>query len=391
MLGNGENTAFIFDRGGRYKVAQITSVESIVWDRRRDDISEATIRVANPTEECCAVLRDVAVGRHELVIYRNGDRVWEGPITRTTHTVSGMEIVAHDICHYLSRTIMRSAYDNRYSAKGSKVALVTTRMSNILLNELARKESLTPPVNILPYLTVIADPKGSKTSRYTHPYQRNVWEEMDSLAWRAGMDYTTVGRRLVLNDVHTPIGTTPTLGQAHFTSELVVTTYGMELATRTAVTDGDGHWAAVGGNDPFYGEVELLSNLYDVSVRPADPTKPTKAELKALSSSMMSQAQRNRAGRYPTPMVVRVPDNSGLDPTAPLTIDQLVGGVRIPLRVKMPCLEVQQEQKLDRMTVTQNEGGEQITVVLSPSPGTVAWDDDMEVSGDDVDEVGETV
>jgi len=387
VLGNGENIAFIFDRGGRNKIAQITPTESVKWDRRRDDISEATVKVINPSGDCCTTLNSIAVGRHELVIYRNGDRVWEGPITRTTHTSTGVEIVAHDICHYLSRTIMHSAYDNRYAKNGSKVGLVTTRMTNILLRELARKEALSPPVNILPYLTVLDSSKGAKTSRYTHAYQRTVWEEMDSLAWRAGMDYTTVGRRLILNDVHHPIGYTPLLSQAHFVDELIVTTYGMELATRTAVTDGEGHWAATGGNDPFYGEVELLANLYDVSVRPTDPTKPTAEELKAMASSMLSQAQRNRAGRYPVPVVVRIPDNSALDPSAPLTIDQLVAGVRVPLRVELPCVEIQQEQKLDRLTVTQDSKGETITVVLSPSPGSVAWDDEMETSGDDIGEV----
>jgi hypothetical protein len=384
VLGSGQNTAFIYDRGGMQRISQITPTTSVRWGRVRDDISEATVSVVSPKGDCCTALGNIAVGRHELVIFRDGDRVWEGPITRMTHGRDSVEIVAHDICHYLSRTIMRKAYDNRYAKVNSKVGLVTTRASNILLTELARRETLTPPINVLPYLTVLTHTKGAKTSRFTYPYQRTVWEELDSMAWRAGIDYTAIGRRLLINDVHDIIGKTPMLSQKDFLNDILVTTYGVELATRAAVTDGKGHWAAVGGTDPFYGEVELLSTLYDVSVSPADPTKPTKAELTALARSMTSQAQRNLAGRYPVPLVVRVPDNSPLNPNCPLTMENLVPGVRIPLRLSLSCIDIEQEQKLDKVNVEQTESGETISVTLSPSPGISPWDGDTENSGDDL-------
>jgi hypothetical protein len=386
VLGAGENVAFIYDRGGAQRLSRLGPFTSVEWSRERDAISEAIVTVVEPSGSCCDAIQNIHVGRHELVIFRDGVRVWEGPITLLTHTRTTVTIRANDICHYLSRTIMRRAYDNRYAKKNSKVALVTTRMTNILLTELARKEALDPPINVLPYLTVRTNSKGAKTSRYTKKYQKNVWEEMDSLAWRAGLDYVAVGRRLILNDVHVPLGKTPVLSQKDFLDELVVSSYGMELATRSAVTDGDGHWAAVGGVDPFYGEVELLHSLYDVSVRPADPAKPTKKELAALAKSMTSQAQRNMSGRYPTPVVVRIPDNSSLDPNTALTIDDLVPGVRVPLRVDLACLRLEQEQKLDKVTVKQDKNGESITITLSPSPGETPWDDTGESSGDDLGE-----
>jgi hypothetical protein len=384
MLGSGTNVAYLYDRGGTNRIAPLILPETIKWGRVRDGISEASLKFVTPTGACAEALSQIAVGRHEIVIFRDGERKWEGPITRTAHTRSSVQIEASDICHYLSRTAMRKAYDNRYSAKKSKVALVTTRMSNILLSELARKEAQVPPINVLPHLTVKSLKNGAKTARFTHAYQRTVWEEMDSLAWRAGMDYTVVGRRLILNDVHDPLGITPILSQGHFGEDLIVTAYGMELGTRSIVSDGEGHWAAVGGSHPFYGEVELLHDLYDVSMRPANPAKPTKAELRALTGALTSQAQRNLAGRYPVPVVARIPDNSPLSPNAPLTIDDLVPGVRIPLRAQMAALTIEQEQKLDKVTVFQDKDGEKISVTLSPSPGTAPWDDETETSGDDI-------
>jgi hypothetical protein len=38
---------------------------------------------------------------------------------------------------------------------------------------------------------------------------------------------------------------------------------------------------------------------------------------------------------------------------------------------------VEQEQKLDRIRVEQDEDGETVSVWLSPSPGTSPWEDDI--------------
>lgn len=387
MLGQGHHSAFIYDRGGRRRLGQITPATRVKWSRERDAISEAEVDVVSPEGDCCTLLGQIAVGRHELVIFRDEERVWEGPITRVDYARNSVSIFASDICWYLNRTIMRNAYDNRYSKKNSRVGLVTVRMANILLAEMARKESQTPPINVLPYLKVTNHDKGAKTSRFSHPYQRTVWEEMDSLAWRAGMDYTTIGRSLIINDVHDIIGRTPILSEAHFSEGMHITAYGAELATRAAVTDSKGHWATTGFVDDFYGEIEILSTLYDVSVQPKDPLKPTKEEIKALGESLAAQARRNLSGRWPVPKVARVPDNSRLDPGAPVTIADLVPGVRVPLRVKMSCIEMQQEQKIDRVSVEQNAEGEDVSVTLSPAPGLEpAWAENIETSGDDIGE-----
>lgn len=381
-LGVGTHRVFLYDRGGARRIAEITDLALVRWGRVRDDISSATVIVNGPSRECCAILSAIAVGRHEIVIFRNNDRVWEGPITRINWKATSVEITGHDICHYISRTIMRSAYDNRYAKKNSKVGPVTTRAQVILQNELRRKESLTPSYNILRFLDVRTTPQTTKTSRFTPPYASTVWEEMDYMAARLSLDYTVLGRRLIISDVHDLLGRSQLLTDKDFSDELIVSSYGMELATRSAVTDGEGHWAAVGGIDPFYGEVELLNNTYGEEARPANPTQPTKEEIAALVKEMTSQAQRNLSGRYPIPTVVRVPDNTQLSPSAPICINGLVPGIRVPIRTTLACLDLQQEQKLDSMTCQQDSNGESVTITLSPAPGTTPWDDSSETSGD---------
>jgi hypothetical protein len=373
VLGSGQHKAFLYDRGGLNRIAPINGLRLCRWDRYRDDISQATL-IVDPSK-CSDALKIMHTGRHEIVIYRDEERVWEGPITRRTLKAKSVEIAAHDICHYLNRTNMRNAYDNRYSTTASKVAPVTQRMEVILRNELARKETLG--YNLLSYLDVRTSALTALTSRLTLPYERNVWEEMDEMAAKNGLDYTTIGRRIVLSDVHELIGRTPMLTDKDFTDEVVLTEYGMELATISAVTDGEGRYAVVGGIDPYYGETELLHTIYGERVDFADPDNPTSDELAALSEQMVGQARRNLSGRYPTPATVRVPDGTPLAPTAPVTIADLIPGVRIPVRATQLTVTVEQEQKLDRIRVEQDEDGETVSIWLSPAPGTSPWEDDI--------------
>jgi hypothetical protein len=226
---------------------------------------------------------------------------------------------------YPYRTIARAAYNNAHP----NVTTVTERMRTMLTNELFRKERLDPPINVLPYLDIRTDSQTARTARNTKPYQMTVWEDIDSMAARAGLDYTVIGRRILGWDVHHSIGQTATLTEQDFLDEVIVTEYGMELATYSAVTDSEGNWGAVGigqpgseSIDPYYGEWELLNTSYaeDVSDTSTPTTKPSTAELR-------SQAARNLAGRHPAPVVVRVPDNASLDPrSTALSISDSVPG-----------------------------------------------------------------
>ena len=77
MLGQGRLRAFLFDRGGERNLGEFTDCEVIRFTRVRDDISEGTLRILR--DKCAGAVGTMATGRHELVIFRNGKRAWEGP------------------------------------------------------------------------------------------------------------------------------------------------------------------------------------------------------------------------------------------------------------------------------------------------------------------------
>lgn len=349
------HTAMVFDRGGVTRLGVIDPLSSVSWQRVRDDISFGNVVTTQPTMQCLALLEQVEPNRHELVIFRGTERVWEGPITLIQYGRDRVQIEARDVMHYAYRTVLRAAYNNAYP----NVVTTTQRAVNVLTGELARKEALDPPINVLAHLIALHDPNDSRTSRSTAPSESTVFEDIDSMAAKAGLDYTVVGRAIIVNNTHTPLGLTPQVTEDDFIGEVQVTAYGMEHATKAWVNDGQGNIGYAGVDvDPFYGEWEILDSAYDEEKGTDAPTV----------SELFSQARRNLDGRNPVPLKVRVPDNSRLNPKGTLSISDLVPGVRIPLRATLTARVVNQMQKLDQVQVVEDAGGEVITVTMTQAP-----------------------
>lgn len=363
-LGCGDNKAYLFLKGGTTYLGALTPTSSITWGRSRDDISTCTIRVELTTDmSCCSLLEQIRSWQHEIVIYRDdgqgrNSRVWEGPITRIEYGDGYVELEARDVMVWVYRRILKVGYNDSYPRNRT----VVFRAARIIIDALARDDP-----NILPYLTQFNFADDALESRVVPDYATTAWEEVDDMAAKAGLDYTTVGRRIVLFDTHRPIGKLPVMRSRDFSNAPVVTEYGMNLATEYAVSNGAGLYGTATRDNSFYGPVELLVSSYgDTAAGPQETL--TAVSTAALITSLNSQASRGISDRWPTPLVVRVPDNSNIQPDAPFTIDQLIPGVWIPLQATHVCREFSQWQKLDSMTVTQDSSGESVAVVLSPAP-----------------------
>lgn len=352
------HTAYIYDRGGKRRIGILDPLTYVTWGRTLDDISSSTVRTVAPSWECAKMLAEVMPGRHEMVVFRGTERVWEGPITRLAYHSNYVEIEARDVMHYAYRTVMHAAHDNHYP----NIQTVVERAREILLDELARKEALDPPINVLPYLVTMATSADARTSRKTIPFESTVFEDIDSMAQYAGLDYTVVGRRIIVVDTHTVYARTQTVTEADFIGDVVITLYGMDLATEAWVLgqeaeDGTTPVGHYGGTDPYYGEWEVLDTPYNEG-----------GEESVTQGALDSQAQRNIAGKNPTPLMVRLPQGSTLNPAGILKIGDLVPGVRIPLRATLTARKIAQMQKLKEVRVTEEEGtGETIQVTMNPA------------------------
>ena len=146
--------------------------------------------------------------------------------------------------------------------------------------------------------------------------------------------------------------------EADFIGEVVVTSYGMDGATRAYTTGDAGMCGVAGGVDPFYGEWEIIEQMFDEDT-----------EVPPTQNALDNAADFNLLGKNPPPTVVRLPENTLLNPNGSLTLRDLVPGVHIPLRASLFSIDLMQMQKLNSMKVTETGAdGEQITISLVPSP-----------------------
>lgn len=384
-LGVGNNRVYIYDRGGTILRGEITPAHTIRWGRTRDDISKATVFIDTFDPEMRHLLGNLRTWQHELVIFRDGQRVWEGPVVRIPGSRSGVTIEAWDVMGYVYRRILRQGYNDAYRVmNGQQMGqhTVVERSARIIMNALAYDDP-----NVLAYLTPMYADDDAQNSRIVHDYTRTAFEEVDDLAATAGLDYTTSGRRIILWDTHRPVGRLPEMRENAFSDQPIVTEYGMSAANYFAVTNNAGVWGAaseVVDNDPGpTGWIEQLASAYGESEALGTQRELTRADRERLSTTLSEQARRNIEGRWPPPVVVRVPDNATLSPSLNLGINQLVPGVWIPLRATGAIREIAQWQKLDSMTVEQTKDGEKIGVVMSPAP-QAGEDPDSDAAAEEV-------
>jgi hypothetical protein len=363
-LGCGTHTVDIYRRGGKTRVAELTGISYLDYNRVRDDISTSKIVVRDWSVDCGDLLKKLQTWAYEVVIYRNNgyskDRVWEGPITLLTYEVDSVTIDAKDVMAYPYRRIIKQAMNDAQLG-----ATVTDRAMRVIQNVMAADDP-----NVLPYLNPIFNDDDTKTYRSTPAYSRTAFEEIDDMAANAGLDYTAVGRSILLWSTKHRIGTLPEFRDADFGSPPIVSEYGMSMANFYSVSDGNGiHGEAsrLGADevDEVYGLVEMLSSTW-ASDTQAEQGTYTQQGLQTVIDSFSDSAERSINDRYPPPVIVRVPDNTTLNPDTVISIQQLVPGVVIPLRSQSTLRTVIGNQKLDSVTVIEQNDSEVITVTMSP-------------------------
>lgn len=396
------HSAFIFDRGGQRRISPIIDLSRVHWERTRDDISEGMVRLE--AESCAAqaqLIDSIRSKRHELVIFRGNERVWEGPVYRVASHPSFAEIHAKDGLSYLAAQPMTRVWDNSYAVDG--VTEVTTRFENIITWELTHSRTMfypstipnaashvaawtalggtatsvaggwnvtipafesstvssLPPINILPHLDVRNFPNEARTAAKTLAYQMTVYEHLKGMARTSGIDFTMLGRRLIIWDVSRFIGRLRTMTSADFFAEVIVTEYGADHTQAAYVIGPEGVYGEALNleNLGFYGQWTTMYTAYNEEGTNA----PSEGELD-------SQARRNLSGRSPAPIEVRVPDNSSVILSDTLRINDLIPGVQVPLRATMNAREVSQMQKIDHVSVTETgDEGETVQIMLTPA------------------------
>jgi len=374
----------IYDRGGKRRLWQLVDVSAVRWSRQLDKQGTADLTI---TGEACRdqadVLGLIEPRRHELVLFRNGQRVWEGPIVQVGWFRDRATILAHDITEYIRYTALTRDWPNE---AGGGPPLMTDRVREILTYELTtpydmttntatvtvpRWENIDPPANILPFLDVRDG--DVLTTSITEHFEMTALEHLKNLA-RGGLDWTTVGRQLLIWDSAYPIGRTRTLTDNDFSGDIEVFASGSDhysiahvvAEPPAAEPDPDNPDAepeelplvvgSAGAPHDFYG----VWTAIEITENEEGTTAPTQFELNG-------QAGRKLVGRTPVPLEIRVPSGASLIPSFDLTVADLVPGVEMPVLATLNLRKVSQLQRLQSVTVTEDSSRENVAVTLFPA------------------------
>ena len=221
MLGEGALTAYLYDRGGERRIAQFEKVTKGTWERVLDDISEASIVAMTPAgNDWHGQIRS---WRHELVIYRDAERVWEGPIYRVIFGRGFVNVLARDVLAWTNRRSHRGRFTGPTNAVEEGKQAVLDAM-------LFDDPNVTPWIETRPLNAPTIQTAMNAADGY---YWDGIGDIVDQ-----GVHVTAVGRRIVFWPATTMLSKTAPLDSDDLSDDVTVIEDGLSLSTRAVLTGG---------------------------------------------------------------------------------------------------------------------------------------------------------
>lgn len=353
-------------------IGVLEAVTSITWGRRLRDFSEAEILMdlTNAAPECCSMFQIIAdsVRVAQLRIWRDDVQVWEGEVMQASEVTGSTvkTITARDMIQRLDDTV--SPPDLPASAmSGIGIRYTKNPVTEIAYDIIQRNLTDTryvDPVDdslILDQIVVeeITDPADIVTYR-PGAKVATVGELLRTLGQSYGLDFTCVNRSIRLQRRRTTQDQTyARLNTEHIIGEAEAKSNGNEAATRGWATtqledDTEPRGGAVNPNWPGitqhfgttgtrYGRIDILNRVQDNN---------------ADEDDVLSSAKRAAWGRNPPPSEILLPTQAQLSPSSPLTMPELVPGMRIDFFAEEGlCRPIRQGMRLLAVEVTWTPSG----------------------------------
>lgn len=352
-------TAVLHWRGGAHAITQLAPLVSVEWQRRRNEQARATVVLAKAgaSQACCEALSQISPWAHELSIFRGPDMVWQGPVLTPSETIDTFTIEAVDITGWFAKRAVVTSYT--YSAEAGSQYPPTDAV--VIARRLLGDAFAANDPGIRAYFTFTNGTNLSEQAAIARVDK--VAEMFDDLVTQ-GLDYTTVGRRLVITPPGYLAATTravTALTDEQLGGGVTVSIEGASMATQvfnhSSSYQPGSPIGAAGGVDAFYGLVQEIVELNDYT---------------GSQANMNAIAKQDLATAYPAPVVVRVDDDAALHPDAPIGVDDLVCGIRIDvILTRSFCMQLRAPMTLESVTGTWDVDGERITVSLAQIGGGI--------------------
>ncbi|MFF3654853.1 hypothetical protein [Streptomyces olivochromogenes] len=293
------------------------------WSRVLDGTSSARVLI-QPDGDCCNRLGRIGSWRNRLVIFRDGQYVWDGPVTDVTWRLGEVEVAAEDLSVWLD----------------DRVPHEDKTFTNVDLSEIAQwliEDGFAPDD---PGHTVeVIRQAGISGSR---SYSAGIGQTGDHLRQlaEAGIDYTVIGSKILLLP-ETHLVSVGRLSDADMPEGLEVSEDGKSLVTRWIVAGSEesGVVGTDGGTDLYYGLHERYIEMTEI----ADVSSATQA----------AQARRRVSSQVP---VFIDTQQVTISPLAAIDVPSLVPGWALDVTSASTCRQVSQRLKITGVRVTENGG-----------------------------------
>lgn len=292
---------------------------------------------------CCDVLADIYPFQYDLVLYRNSEQAFIGPIVDVAYGRSTITITAQDSFYWLEKRVCDVDLNNLYTDLGNIFKFLFT----VAMGQ-----------DPIPGLELVVQEVGRKGSREAKGGEFiRVADSMRELA-KSGLEFTTVGRKIYAWGIGScPFPNLPTLLTEDFGEDITLQLAGTEYGNDIIVTGNNSEFTGYpyygrhtawdeGSNYPLITQVFSESNISSEAI---------------LADSALMRLERFRANP--------VLPNGAFAPRAQITYSQLVPGVEVDLALEVGCRTLIDTFKLESVDVSvdvSNGGSETITPRFVP-------------------------
>lgn len=342
FLGCGRHTVVVNGKGGYPRVGTLDGISQLAWSRVLDDTSTASVSIqvgGNASQACCNLLSSLEPWCHELQFFRDGQPVWEGPVQSVAESApETVTVGARDVTSWLDVRIIHAYHDFTY---GEDLALIAQALI---------EDGLLPDdPNILPWLAVtLAGQTGEREYQDPLDEVQYVGDAVRELA-RTGLDFTVLGRRIILAGEQIPAAPVGVLTDDHILGPYSSTKEGRYTATKWYVS-GDGFIVAEGGTSGSYGLIERIAS--EGAILDED----------SASANALSRLQATN----PTPRIVDLSQGAHLAAHTPIPIDRLVPGALVGVALSGVCAPVSARLRLTSVSVSESQEDEAVVITLGP-------------------------
>lgn len=341
-LGCGEYVVRIQDRGGD-PVRTELEWQSLSYGRKVDDMSDARVTVGADglaDEECCQALSGLQAWKHEISIWRDGVEAWVGVVGDPEYTADGVTIPARDLFQWMERRNLE--HDRTFT--GVDLALV---FRQYVLDALDRDTS--------PNITVELYTSGAIGDRSIVALaRRRAADELRELA-RTGVDFTMIGRRMLVGGEELPLSPLPPLTEAVI-DDPRLTVRGLDAASEVIVV----------------GSTDENSDIPHSGVARAVSSEIGLVQVTVSESSIKDDDSCESAAQSRVDLLSGTAEflDVTLLPEATVDFADLIPGTRWPVGVRVACREVAGTFRLAEVrvdaSVSDQGDTETVRVLLEP-------------------------